>query len=89
MVVVRSPKDCLVNAIQALYQASLTKYNGAPRNCEALILYHSYIILLCFYQNEEILTPCILIQSTIPEQVFVRTAKLRHVERLFLEEMVF
>lgn len=87
IVVVRSPNDCLVNAIQALYQASFTKYNGAPRNCEALILYHISITLLCLYQNEERLTPCILIQSTIPEQVFGRTAKLRHSGPLFLEEM--
>src|SRR2546429_223411 len=34
-VVVSKPKDCLVNAIQALYQSLLIRYSGAPRNCAA------------------------------------------------------
>lgn len=34
---VSSPKDCLVKAIHALYQSSLTRANGAPRNCERLM----------------------------------------------------
>ena len=87
MVVVSSPNDCLVNAIQALYQFSLTKYNGAPRNCEALILYYDPITLLCLYERGDQLTPCIRIQSRNPEREGVRTAKFRHVEAAFLVEM--
>lgn len=37
-VMVRRPKDCLVRAIQALYQSSLTRYSGAPSTWDATIL---------------------------------------------------
>ena len=39
MVIVRRPHDCLVNAIHALYQSWLTRYKGAPRNWDALMLH--------------------------------------------------
>ena len=38
IVIVKRPHDCFVNAIHALYQSSLTRYKGAPRNWDALIL---------------------------------------------------
>ena len=39
IVVIRSPQDCLLKAIQSLCQSSLIKASGAPRNCAALILH--------------------------------------------------
>src|SRR5271170_3859217 len=37
IVIVKSPKDCLVNAIQASYQSLLMRYSGAPKNCDILM----------------------------------------------------